>query len=242
VTDVSNAGQLLPLTGIDWNEAAQLAFLEEVLAPVGDQLVPLVLSETFRNNPHCSIADAAVIYGLVNRYEPTRLMEIGCGFSTLAFRFALNARRLPGELIAVDPNPTTDITEYVDAHLPARVQDVPVSDFEILQAGELLFIDSTHRYRAEDGVPYLFEEVIPKLNCGVYLGFHGVRLPREYTAEELRAGHDEQQRIATLLKSGRVEVLFAGAWLTENHAAALNKALPAAAKGGAATALWLRVR
>lgn len=238
--DLSRAGQLVDTAGVDWNAAGQESFVADVLAPSCTQaFLNLLITEPFRGNPFCSPLDAAVIFAIVNKFEPTRLMEVGSGFSTVAFRHALGVKNLPGELIAIDPEPRTDIVELVDAHLKSRIEDVPVSDFQHLQDGELAFFDATHR--GADSA-YILREILPALNPGVFVGFHGVALPREYAAAELRAGWTEQHGLLEFLrKSGKAEIFYAGNWLRESHPEVLAK-LPPALHDSPTSAIWFRIR
>ena len=239
VVDVSRAGELLSVTGVNWNEAGQRQFVEQVLPQYVSQLAPLFLSEPFRGNPHCSPTDAAVLFAMIAQHEPTRLMEVGSGYSTLVMAHAKRVRSLPGEVIAIDPEPRIDVSEHVDAMVLRAVQEVPVEDFTIMMRGELLLIDSTHVYTRGNEVGYLLEKVLPALPEGILLGFHGVRLPRNYTAEELRRGYSEQEQILAYLRQRPgAQVLFSGGWMAEFHAGAV----PAATKQDEeSTALWVRI-
>lgn len=149
---------------------------------------------------------------------------------------------MPGELIAIDPEPRIDIIEYVDAHLADPVQEVPVDDFRILQEGELVFIDSTHRDSPGSDVDHIFSAVLPALADGVLVGFHGIFLPNNYGAAGLEAGHNEQARLLDFLRRHRPEVLFCGGWLTDNAPEDLREALPPPCRDHPVTAFWMRLR
>lgn len=233
--DLSRAGQLIDCTGVDWNEKGHEPFVRDVLMPVILEVTAdLANRQEFRGNPHCSDIDAAILYGMLCHFQPTRMMEVGAGYTTLVMALARKAHNLPGELISVDPSPSIDVTELVDAHLRRPVQSVPVEDFQILQAGELLFIDSTHVYTPGGEVDYLVHKVLPKLNSGVLVGFHGIRLPREYGEEELKKRYAEQQHLLRFLKGNNaVEILFSGGWMAENCHEWFQ---------WRSTALWFRVK
>lgn len=199
-------------------------------------------NERFHGNEWCSPIDAAVLFGVLAEYEPSRIMEIGSGYSTLVIDHARRVLQLPGEVIAVDPDPRIDITEHVDAHLQDRVQDVPVSDFQILVDGELLLIDSTHIYQPGGDVEYLLKEVLPALNPGVIVGLHGIRLPINYTRTELQRGYNEQEHFLQYLRGGQAEVLFAGAWFAELDEQALREALPPNVTYEKPRCFWFRIK
>jgi hypothetical protein len=60
------------------------------------------------------------------------------------------------------------------------VQKVPLSTFEALESGDLLFIDSSHVSKAGSDLNYLLFEVFPRLASGVYIHIHDVFAPLEY--------------------------------------------------------------
>jgi hypothetical protein len=239
--DLNLADQLIDCTGVRWSGEEQLRFVQEKLPQVvGQRLSPLLLTEPFRGNPHCSPTDAAILFAMLGLHEPTRLMEVGSGFTTLVFHHARRAFNLPGELISIDPAPRHPIGEFVDAQLIMPAQELPVSDYTMLTAGELLFIDSTHVDSSGSEVRYLLSDVLPKLSPGVLVAFHGVRLPRHYNSAELAQGFNEQLRLLDWLKSSGSEVLFSGGWMAEHHPGVVAKALSSFPETAESTALWLR--
>ena len=52
--------------------------------------------------------------------------------------------------------------------------------FEKLEAGDVLFIDSSHVAKTGSDVNYLFFEVLPRLRRGVRVHVHDIFLPIEY--------------------------------------------------------------
>jgi hypothetical protein len=61
-----------------------------------------------------------------------------------------------------------------------RVQEVPLALFETLEAGDLLFIDSSHVSKTGSDVNHLMFEVLPRLAPGVHVHFHDIFLPFDY--------------------------------------------------------------
>lgn len=246
--DVSLADALLDCSGVDWNEQEQLRFLHRVLPKhTGGRLAALVNKDDFRGNTFCTTADAAVLFAIVSEFEPTRVMEVGSGYSTIVLRTALKEKNLPAELISIDPEPRAEIGEFVDAQLFMAVQDVPLEDFKLMQAGEMVLFDTTHHNEPEGETAYILNEVLPALPGGAIVGFHGIRLPRNYTEEELRQGFAEQDAILEYLRSNpRHEIFYAGGWLREHHGEelrqALSRLLSEPEQLPPTTALWFRLR
>ena len=57
------------------------------------------------------------------------------------------------------------------------MQDVPLARFEELEAGDVLFIDSSHALKIDSDVAFLFLEVLPRVKPGVIVHIHDVHFP-----------------------------------------------------------------
>jgi hypothetical protein len=60
-----------------------------------------------------------------------------------------------------------------------RVQDVPLALFGELQAGDILFVDSSHVIRPFGDVLTEFQSIIPNLASGVLVHVHDIFTPRD---------------------------------------------------------------
>ena len=115
--------------------------------------------------------------------RPRLVIEVGSGFSTLVLDQA--ARRnaedgAPARLVTIDPYPSPLIARLETELHPVRGTEVPLSEFEALEAGDILFCDTTHTVKLGSEVNYLILEVLPRLAPGVLVHFHDVFLPWEY--------------------------------------------------------------
>jgi hypothetical protein len=72
--------------------------------------------------------------------------------------------------------------------LPTGLQDVDPEIFTQLQANDILFIDSTHVSKVDSDVNYIFFELLPVLNKGVYIHFHDIFYPFEYSKKWIYEG------------------------------------------------------
>jgi hypothetical protein len=61
--------------------------------------------------------------------------------------------------------------------IESQVQDVSIEEFKSLEAGDILFIDSSHIVRIDGDVPFLFLEVLPQLQPGVLIHIHDIPFP-----------------------------------------------------------------
>lgn len=175
------------------------------------------------DNAYFSSPDAEVLYCLVRQHRPATILEIGCGNSTRVAREAIRDAGLPTRLVGVDPQPRVDIAGLVDEQLRAAVQDAAIQDrVASLRAGDILFIDSSHRVATGSDVVYLFLNLLPQLAPGVLVHVHDIFLPWDYPADwvlERAYGFNEQYLLLALLAGGApFRVLWAGHYLQRTRA------------------------
>lgn len=151
--------------------------------------------------------DAALYYALVRDLKPRRIVEIGAGHSTRIAARALARNRAEGragELIAVEPHPQPRLTEArLDVKVVRqRVEDLDLDFFAPLEAGDILFIDSSHAVRFGGDVVRELLEIVPRLRPGVWIHVHDVFLPHDYPADWLvrrRLAFNEQYLLEAFL-------------------------------------------
>lgn len=238
--------------GVTWREQAQLALLRELAAqsplrfpdgPTGDP------AEYHTGNPQFSELDAWTLQAMLRHLRPARVIEVGCGWSSLVTA-RVNRECLGGavELVCIEPYPPdflADVGAGISELIPTRVQDVPVSRFEALRDGDVLFIDTSHVVKTGNDVQYLYHEVVPRLRKGVAVHVHDIFLPSDYPVDWVLGGRawNEQYLVQSFLAfNSAFEVLLGVAWLAHRHRAALVDAVPGgeqALRGGGGS-LWLR--
>lgn len=197
----------------------------------------------FWANPAFYRGDAELYYSLLRCWKPRRLLEIGSGYSTLVAKLA--ARKQPLRIEAIEPFPHAWLEGVADEMLVQPVQEIPLSRFESLEAGDLLFIDSTHISKAGSDVNYLFLKVLPRLKDGVIVHVHDVCLPFEYPKswiKQQRIFYTEQYLLGAMLHgSTGWEILVPYYWLSMVAPAALREAFPDVNPPGGGS-FWMRRR
>jgi len=132
--------------------------------------------------PGFTEVDAALSYLVLRAVRPKRYVEIGSGLSTAIAALAGErnaAEGTPCTVTAVDPFAGPGLRARRDVEVVVReVQDLSPSWFARLEAGDVLFIDSTHVVRIDGDVPHLLLEVVPRLAPGVVIHTHDVSWPR----------------------------------------------------------------
>ena len=129
--------------------------------------------------------EADVLFAFVATNRPKQIVQIGCGVSTaIMLRGAERADYRP-DIVCVEPYPSAYLRE-VDRNRLIRLIDKPaqVVDLSILTdlaTGDLLFIDSTHAVKPGSEVNFLIHEVLPRLAPGVWVHFHDIYFPYDYS-------------------------------------------------------------
>jgi hypothetical protein len=171
------------------------------------------------DNGYFGALDAAAYYGLIRESRPSKIIEIGAGWSS---RIALTALEDngAGTLVTVEPYDMSRLPIEPTYRVP--VEQLPVETFDDLGAGDMLFVDSSHVARIGGDVTFLILRVLPRLQRGVLVHFHDIFLPDEYPPDwvlGLRRFWSEQYLLhAYLLENTAVEVVWASHYLATRHA------------------------
>jgi hypothetical protein len=156
------------------------------------------------DNDYFRSPDAEVYYAMVRSRQPRTIVEVGCGHSTRVARQAIVDGSLPTTLICVDPDPRCDVEQVADRVYRTRVENVDEL-FRGLHAGDILFIDSSHRIEPGNDVEHLFGRILPSLVDGVIVHVHDIFLPYQYPRDWIirnRWGFNEQLLVQVLFTGG----------------------------------------
>lgn len=239
------------IPGIDLRKEAQLALLSELAGFYGEQ--PFAsdasggLRYRFRNGWFDS-CDAIVLYGLLRRFRPKRVIEVGSGWSS-ALMLDVNERFLDGatEFTFVEPQPFRLRSllrdgEQEDRIISTSVQDVPLDRFRRLAAGDFLFVDSSHVSKIGSNVNYLLFEVLPILQPGVIVHFHDIAWPFEYPREWLEEGRafNEAYTLRAFLQfNDSFDILYFNAFVNEVARATVREKMPLCLESRGSS-IWIR--
>jgi hypothetical protein len=183
------------------------------------------------------VTDALVLSLMMRHLRPARIVEVGSGYSS-ALMLDVNERFLDGRatLTVIDPYPERMLAllrpgdPRVLSLMRSPVQDVPISVFDELEAGDILFIDSTHVSKAGSDVNHLVFEVFPRLVNDVYIHVHDIAYPFEYIPEwvlENRWAFSEAYLLRAFLEhNADFGIRFFSTYLGFHHRAELAETLP----------------
>lgn len=187
--------------------------------------------------------DGAAAYALVRSERPRRIVEVGSGHST---RFMARAVREGGfacAITCIDPQPRAALQGLPVRWIEALLGDEHFRLVDTLEAGDVLFIDSSHILWPGTDVDMLFARLLPRLAQGVLVHIHDVFLPDGYPPAWRWRGYSEQQGVAALLAGGGYDIVFSSHFaLTRLGAVATTPVLRdlALPEGAFETSLWLR--
>jgi hypothetical protein len=227
------------IPGVDLNEAAQLEQIERLGPATADIPFGEEADPRYRYNlanEFFSHGDGVVLFGMLRLLRPRRLMEIGSGFSS-ALILDTNDLFLDGGMRCtfIEPHPerlfsllrTTDRTqvEIVEREL----QDVDLDRFDALEAGDVLFIDSSHVSKAGSDVNRLMFDVLPRLSRGVVIHIHDIFYPFEYPREWMLEGRTWTEGYlvhAFLQFNSEFRILLFNSFLAAMHRERVASSLP----------------
>lgn len=173
----------------------------------------------FWRNPAFSGCDALAYYCMLRHLRPARVVEVGCGFSTLVADMALRANG-SGELVCIEPYPPAFLRGLATvSRIDERpVQAIPVEEMvALVESAQVWFIDSTHTVKVGSDCLYLYLKVMPRIATTVTCHSHDIflpyALPEKWALEKNVFWTEQYLLLARLLGNPRARVLFGSNWL-----------------------------
>jgi Methyltransferase domain len=247
-----------PLGGIDLRVDAAIELIEAELAPYVAELAvpesgPAPAGTFFLRNENYESVDAELLYATLRARKPRRVLELGSGFTTLLIGEACRRNAADGqqtEHVAFDPFPRAQILgekpPEPTVFEPVPATDVPLERFAELEAGDVLFVDTTHTVKLGSDVNYIVLDVLPTLAPGVLVHFHDIFLPWEYPRawfEEMQYYWAEQYLLQAFLAFNEAfEIVLPAMAVAREHPERLKAVVPTMAPGTRPGAFWIKRR
>ena len=186
------------LGAVDLHPARQAQLLEEFAGLCKDIPFPDDPGDGFRyhfKNEYFSYADGVTLFCMLRHTSPKRVIEVGSGYSS-ALMLDTNDRFLGRSVnfTFIEPHPERlesliwDSDRARTTILRHSVQSTPISVFQALEAGDILFIDSSHVSKTGSDVNFVVFEILPVLAQGVLVHFHDIFHPFEYPEDWITEG------------------------------------------------------
>lgn len=169
------------------------------------------------NNSFLPGLDMAALYMYIADKKPKKYMEVGSGNSTLVAAAAKNQYSIDTEIISIDPYPRADIDQVSQRIVRRPFEQVGIEWAEELDAGDILFIDNSHRALPNSDATVFFLEWLPRLKQGVIVQVHDVYLPWDYPQDMCDRGYSEQYMLAAMVMSNplRYRPIFPAFWVAQ---------------------------
>ena len=169
------------------------------------------------NNNFLPGLDIAALYMYIAERKPKKYMEVGSGNSTLVAAAAKNLYSTDTEIISIDPYPRADIDQVSQRIVRRPFEQVGTEWADELEAGDILFIDNSHRALPNSDATVFFLEWLPRLKPGVIVQVHDIYLPWDYPQDMCERGYSEQYVLAAMVMSNpqRYRPIFPAFWVAQ---------------------------
>jgi predicted O-methyltransferase YrrM len=239
------------LPGIDLNETGQLALMADLARFAADLPFPEQQSPSTRyyyQNDYFPRGDAIVTFCMLRQHRPRRVIEIGSGYSSAVMLDVIERFEPQIDLVCVEPDASRlrmllragDFSRF--RLIEQTLDAMPDTAFDVLQANDILFIDSSHVAKIGSDVSRLIFRILPRLAPGVLIHVHDIFWPFEYPRvwyAEGRAWNEAPFLRSFLMFNQAFQIAYFNDFLAAFHAAEVARHLPECLKqpGGS---LWLR--
>jgi hypothetical protein len=239
--------------GVDLREGEQLVLLDSwkgrfdsvfaALRADPDLNADGPADRSFVFNKWYTTPDAEVYAAMVADRKPTKIVEIGAGYSTRVARRTIDELGAETELVVIDPQPRVDVVNRADRVVQRPVEEVDLSTIGV-DDRTLLFVDSSHIIRPGGDLPTIFCRLIPDLPPGVLVHVHDVYLPYDYPSAFYWRLYTEAYMLWALLARGSdCRVLFGTHFMVRTQLEAMRRVFGdgVATNGLNGTSFWFEL-
>jgi len=170
------------------------------------------------NNGFLPGLDIMALYTIIAETKPNKYVEVGSGNSTQVAYKAIQDHDLETQIISIDPFPRAEIDSLADQVIRKPFEAVDTSWLADLEAGDILFIDNSHRMLPNSDATVFFLETLPALRAGVIVHIHDIYLPYDYPQFMCDRFYTEQYGLAINLMANptRYHTIFPGYFISED--------------------------
>ncbi|MCH8555039.1 MAG: class I SAM-dependent methyltransferase [Schleiferiaceae bacterium] len=197
---------------------AEAISLLPYLSTIADATVEKDAKKPVWNNGFLPGLDIVGIYLMLTHFQPKRYVEVGSGNSTKVAHKAKLEQHLNTQIISVDPQPRAEIDAIADTIYRMPFEDSQLNLPELLEPGDILFIDNSHRMLPNSDATVFFMEVLPRLQPGVIVQIHDIYIPYDYPQDMCDRFYSEQYGLAINLLANpeAFEILLPNFFISED--------------------------
>ena len=183
--------------------------------------------------------DGMAAYAAVRHFQPHQIIEIGSGDSTHFLARGVRDNGF-GRVTCIDPKPRREIIDLDVDFKPRLMTNADADLAATLEAGDILFIDSSHIMLPGMDVDIQFNRLFPRLKPGVLVHIHDIFLPDDYPDYWRVRHYSEQNALIGWLMGRYFEILWPGRYVLTRHYRELNAAVGHIAELIGGGSMWLR--
>lgn len=245
------------LPGIDLNEKGQMELFKVLLENYYSKIPFDSQKKTdlryYYDNKYFGHADATSLYYMMRHFKPKQIIEVGSGYSSAVMLDTIDQffeEKIKLTFIEPYPDRLNSLLNTSDKGnvkiIVSDVQGVSLEEFEKLESGDFLFIDSTHVSKTGSDVNYYLFDILPRLKPGVFIHIHDIFYPFEYPKEWViygngRFGWNEGYILrAFLMNQADYEIVLFNDFVQHFHKEDILKNMPNYSKHGRGGSIYLR--
>jgi hypothetical protein len=236
------------INGLDLNDAEQLALLaqfnyrDELLAIPQHASDPRSFAY---DNGAFGVGDAEYFYNMIRHLKPKKIIEVGCGQSTLLAQLAIGANRQDDpsyvcNYICVEPFEQPWLEQIGVTVLRKRIEKIDPCIVDGLEQNDIFFIDSSHVIRPQGDVLHEYLNLVGRLKPGVLVHVHDIFTPYDYheqwIADERRLWNEQYLLEAFLCFNKSFRIIGALNYLWRTYPDRMTRACPVLSAGDRAQA------
>jgi hypothetical protein len=178
--------------------------------------------------------EADFLYCFVRSQKPPQIVQVGCGVSTAVCILAAADEGYKPEIVCIDPYPTRFLTQQAAAGairvVAKKVEECELKIGQMLTAGGLFFVDSSHTLGPAGEVTQLICETLPTLPADTWVHFHDIYFPYNYApailTSDLFFHHETDLLYAFLVMNSGFSIATSLSMLHHSSPAELASLLP----------------
>ena len=239
------------LPGIDFAIDQQLELLakfDPADIPADISSRPTTDNSFYFGNTAFETGDAEIWMHVIRHFRPARIVEVGSGYSTRAAKLTIDAIKQTDaaykcDHVCIEPYEMPWLERLGPRVIRQKVEDADSALFESLEAGDILFIDSSHMIRPEGDVLVEFLQILPNLRSGVIVHVHDIFTPRDYPIawREKPLFWNEQYLLEAFLTHNNAwELLLSLNHLRHDHFEKLKAVCPYVSEESAPSSFYMR--
>lgn len=147
--------------------------------------------------------DLLALYTMVRLQKPENYVVVGTTMSTCFAARAIRDHGLNTRIVSIAPESNAEIDAICDEVRGEGLETCDLTIFDTLRAGDIVFVNGSHRSFTNSDVTVFMIDVLPRLQPGVVIQIHDVVLPWDYDNMFLNWYWNEQYIVAAYMMAGR---------------------------------------